>query len=135
MNLKVQRFGQGHGFYSEAMDGDYKCNFGQMVDEHGLFVCFTMERRDTLISEGTYSFSYYKSPANKAVVPLLHNVPGYDFIEIHIANYPHEVKGCTAVGLSIDVHKPMLISSGKAFNHLMDLLNLQTGTITYETLN
>lgn len=140
MNLQVKRFPQGHALYSEAMDIQdsssihYKANFGQMEDQNGNFICYTMERRGTLIPEGTYNFSYYKSPANKMVVLLLHNVPSFEFIEVHIANYPHEVKGCTAVGTNIDVHKPMLIGSGKAFMKLMDLLNMCAGNITYSTL-
>lgn len=138
MKLTVQRFEPGHPLYSEASDFHneeyYKATFGQLVDEQGRLICFTMERRDTLIPEGEYSFSYYKSPANKAVVPLLHAVPSFEYIEVHVANYPHEAKGCTAVGMGIDVHKPMLISSGKAFAALMDKLNMEAGTIKYETL-
>jgi len=133
MKLTVQRFPKGHPFYSDAMDGQYQAIFGQMLDENNELICYTMERRDTLTPEGTYPFTYYKSPANQAVVPLLHNIPGFEYVEVHIANFPHEVKGCTAVGVSIDVTKPMLVSSGKAFTKLMSLLNMEAGTITYET--
>lgn len=139
MNLIVQRFPIGHVFYSEAIDRhehcEYEAIFGQMYSEDIKFVCYTMERKDTLIAEGSYKFTYYKSPVNRMVVLLLHDVPGYEFIEVHIANYPHEIKGCTAVGTTIDVAKPMLIGSGRAFAKLMDLLDMEAGTITYTTIN
>jgi hypothetical protein len=46
-----------------------------------------------------YPYTKYKSPSNKTTVFLLHNVPGRSEIEIHIANYVRELKGCIAVGL------------------------------------
>lgn len=135
MNLKVQRFPEGHPLYSDAKDKEgYQATFGEMIDESSNHICYTMERRDTLTPEGCYPFTYYKSPANKTVVPLFHNIPGFSFVEVHIANYPFEVKGCTAVGTEINTFVPMLVSSGKAFAILMDFLNMNAGTITYETL-
>lgn len=61
------------------------------------FDCVTLERHDTLIPEGTYKVSLYNSPKNKCQVPLLH-VPGREFIEIHPANFEHQLEGCIAVG-------------------------------------
>ena len=136
MNLKVQRFPAGHKLYSDAHDNfDLQGTFGQLVDENGKLICYTLERRDTLIPEGTYPFTYYDSPANKMKVLLLSGVPGFTAIEVHIANFPHELKGCTAVGSTINVNVPQLVGSTIAFNSLMNLLAGSTGTITYETFN
>ncbi len=139
MNLKVQRFQPGHPLYCSSSvmhDGKaYRPVFGRMINpDTNEFLCYTMERYDTLIPEGTYNISYYNSPTNKAIVPLLHDVKGFEFIEMHIANYPYEIKGCTAVGLGINIEVPMLISSGKAFMNLMNKLNMETAKVTYEKL-
>lgn len=61
------------------------------------FDCVTLERHDTLIPEGTYKVTLYDSPHNKCKVPLL-EVPGRSFIEIHIANWETQLRGCIAVG-------------------------------------
>lgn len=135
MNIKIQRFPKGHLLYSEAKDSKgLQAIFGQMVSENGEFICYTMERKDTLIPQGRYTATYYNSPANNSIVPLLHNVPDFTFIEVHVANWPHELKGCTAVGLGINIQTPQLISSGKAFNKLMSFLNMKPVLFIYETL-
>ncbi len=156
-NLAVQRFAPTHPLFSDRKikheDRFYQANFGQLINEFGFVLNYTMERRDTLIPCGRYDYSLYYSPVNKHVVILLHNVPGHSFIELHIANYPYEVKGCTALGKIINVKTPMLQSSGLAFNQLMYLINTAfpnakhtivqgnkiipgdiLGTITYEQL-
>lgn len=144
LNLTVQRFDKGHPFYSDAIIentdinkgavGKFQAVFGQIIDDNHHRICYTMERLDTLIPEGTYPFTYYFSPLNKCNVVLLKDVPGFEFIELHVANFPYEVKGCTALGEQIDVSKPALIQSRNAFNYLMSVLDGQEGTITYETL-
>jgi hypothetical protein len=134
--MKVQRFSKGHPLYSEATDSvGIQPIFGQMVDESETRVCYTMERKDTLIPEGTYDFDFYFSPANKLKVPLLKNVPGFEYIEIHPANWPSQLKGCTAVGIGIFPDQAMLSQSVAAFTKLMNLLAGNPGKITYETLN
>lgn len=144
MNLIVQRFLPGHPLYSDAtitnsdpkhgVVGAFQATFGQMLDEKGNFIMYTLERRDTLTPEGTYPFGYYFSPANQRKVLLLENVPGFTSIEVHIANYPYELKGCTACGSAIIPGGPMVSGSTAAFNKLMSLLAGSTGTIKYESL-
>lgn len=158
MNFTTQRFYPGHACYSEAIaqhdNQDFKATFGRFVDANGAYIDFTMERRDTLIPEGTYKYSLYPSRSNKAVVLLLHDVPGFEFIEHHVANYPYELRGCTAHGLKLDVNMPSIEQSRTAFDSVMKLVKdanpeaiLSTigadgkliagtmiGTITYETL-
>lgn len=129
MNFNVQRFSNDHHLYSDAeiVHGDkkYQATFGQFINESGAFIDYTMERRDTLTPEGEYDYSLYHSPINKSIVILLHDVPGFEFIEHHIANWPYELKGCTSHGLSIDIKTPALISSGKAFMSIIHTIFLK----------
>lgn len=124
INYKVRRYPKGHALYSEAVimhTGDdgverpYQACFGCFVKQDGAASHYTMERLDTLIPEGVYDYSLYFSPANGLVVILLHNVPHYSFIEHHIANWPFQLKGCTAHGLGIEVRTPELLNSRLAF--------------------
>lgn len=50
-----------------------------------------------LVEPGVYPLSVYNSPKFKRDVLLL-DVPGHPFIEIHPADYAHELKGCFAPG-------------------------------------
>ena len=146
--FRVQRFAKGHPLYSDSVItnndpkrgavGTFKAVFGQFVTAGGEFIHYTMERADTLIKEGSYTYGFYDSPANKCKVILLMEDPDGNNIsarklEHHIANYPFELKGCTAHGMAIDVKKPMIASSGIAFHDLMKLAT-GPGVITYETL-
>lgn len=144
MNFTIQRFAPGHKFYTLitlSHEGkDYQCVFGQCLDEQGHFLHYTLERKDTLIAEGKYSYDLTYSPANKTIVPRLVTDPhDHDIstrmLEHHIANFPYELKGCCAHGKGIDVTKGMLTGSGIAFHELMALVEEDKGGyITYETL-
>lgn len=66
---------------------------------------FTIERSERHIGEtpvaipmGRYEMVLYKSPKRGYDVPLLKDVPGRDFIEIHIANKPEDLEGCIGLG-------------------------------------
>lgn len=69
---------------------------------------YSMERTAVAIPESTYSACLDKSPHLGYVCPHL-KVPERDMaaggdagIRIHIANEPRQIKGCIAIGLSID---------------------------------
>jgi hypothetical protein len=53
----------------------------------------------TAIPTGTYNVSLYDSPKHGRV-PLLHNVKGFDMIEIHVGNFPKDSLGCLLLGSS-----------------------------------
>ncbi len=153
LNFKVQRFYPGHHYYSEAAivhtNENFKATFGQLVNEEGEFIHFTMERRDTLIPEGIYAYCFYNSPVNGWVV-LLKDVPGFDYIEHHAANWPYQLKGCTAHGVSINIYVPALLNSKMVLNPWFEsvakasgkilagpagtIIDGDFGAITYETL-
>lgn len=145
MSLKVQRFDKYHPFYTDkvihntkadaGVVGDFNSVFGQLL-WNGVFVCFTMERKDTLIPEGEYDVTYHDSPSNHCVCPHIHSAscPAERYILIHIANWVFQLRGCTAVGLGINKDAPGLTMSGDAFKKLNALLNNQPTKIIYETL-
>lgn len=66
------------------------------------FDCVTLENNELEIPVGTYKVTLYDSPRFKMKVPLLHNVPGRNMIEIHPGNYEKDSKGCILVGETRD---------------------------------
>ena len=95
----------------ESLTGEMKYN--------GEFVCFTLERTSVSIPAGEYETHLEKSPHFGFVTPHI-TVPNRTYIEIHPANYPTQLKGCVAVGSSID--NGDLDNSKAAFDRLMVLL-------------
>lgn len=80
-----------------------KGTFGVLVKDNEP-VCDTVERpwvdnhnETSCIPVGIYEVIEYQSPT-KGNVWLLKDVPSRNFIEIHPANYAHELKGCIAPG-------------------------------------
>jgi hypothetical protein len=78
------------------------------------------------IPAGTYNWIKSWSPKHKMYVIRLLNVPGRGDIEIHIANFFHDLLGCIAVGIGIlDIDhdgEVDVTSSAIAFKALMDAL-------------
>ena len=142
MKLIVERFKKNHPSYTDKVilkDGKkYQSSFGRMILEDGTFLCYTLERRDTLISLGVRKFKFYNSPKNKAVVLLFEDEPGSGTyarkFEFHIANYAYELEGCTAGGVSINMEVPALSQSKAAFQKVMKLVNNIEGTIEHKYL-
>lgn len=96
------------------------CTFGVMFID-GFYQCLTLENTHKIIPAGEYDITFYDSPHNKTLVPLLMNVPGRSEIEIHIANFFSELEGCIAVGTIKDL--TMLMNSQAAFGTLMAKLD------------
>lgn len=139
MILEVERFKKGHPLFSDALiklqDKFYGSVFGQlMADEK--FVCYTMERLDTLIAEGEYNITYHNSPSNKAICPHLYSATCAKsrYILMHVANFAYQLKGCTALGIGIDLKTPSLISSKIAFEKVTKLFDNKPLTIKYTSL-
>ena len=86
MRLHLQRFPPG----PEATEGRL------VVD--GADFCATLEPQ-TPIPAGTYPVTLYHSPRFGREVPLLHDVPGHTFIEIHCGNSALDTKNCVLVAL------------------------------------
>ncbi len=83
---------------------------------NGVFECDTLENRDLCIPLGTYPVQIYDSPHAGHPVPILENVPGRDYIEIHCGNLSQDCKGCILLGQSYT--QDSLVDSRLAFDHL-----------------
>ena len=57
----------------------------------------------TCIPTGTYNVTSYYSTKNGRNVPLLNNVTGYQYVEIHQGNFPKDTDGCLLLGVGEDV--------------------------------
>jgi len=101
----------------------------------GVFECFSLEPTDrgltsdmtlsqiraikiqnkTAIPTGRYQVIKFNSPKhNNQAVPLLENVTGFAFIEIHVGNFPKDTDGCLLLGTEKDVDK--VLNSKVAIN-------------------
>jgi len=73
-------------------------------------LAFTVEDQDRRLEEGNgklygrtaiplgrYKMTLYQSPKH-GLVPLLHDVPGFTYIEMHKANDAEDLLGCVGVG-------------------------------------
>jgi hypothetical protein len=56
----------------------------------------------TCIPAGTYKVGAYFSPKHQRQVPLLENVPDFEYVEIHAGNYPSDTNGCLLLGDTVD---------------------------------
>ena len=86
---------------------------------NGVYRYRTLENNEKKIIPGNFSVSFYSSPKFHMLVPLL-AVPDREYIEIHPANYPSQLEGCIAVGMSKT--DEILQDSRNAFFALMKTL-------------
>lgn len=89
---------------------------------NGYFECFTLENSYRIVNQGKYEIEFYNSPKNKMVVPQLKNVVNRENIQIHPANWYHELEGCIAVGTMMD--KNRMWNSRVAFQKMMEKFKL-----------
>lgn len=103
-----------------------KSTIGEMYVDT-LFQCFTLEDRirakkvpgETAIPEGRYEVTFTYSDKYKKKMPILVDVPNFQYIRIHIGNYPKDTMGCILVGLAKDPKvQDKIIQSTDAFNAL-----------------
>lgn len=106
MNIKVFRdeFSNGLSQYGE-------------IHINGIKFCESLENATLLIPSGNYKGKIYLSPHFGYHVILIQNVSGREFIEMHKANWYHQLKGCIAPGM---VRTQDGIGQSKiAFDHIM----------------
>ena len=89
--------------------------FGDMV-YNAEWICFTMERTAVAIPVGVYR-GYKRDSAHFGMRVVGIDVPNRTDIEIHPANWPHQLDGCIAVGESIG--NDALDNSRSAFQKMM----------------
>lgn len=74
-----------------------------LLDLDGVFFCYTIELphgtvKPCCIPAATYRYKFAWSNHFQKMLPHILGVPGFTDIEIHIANYPEDIKGCCGVG-------------------------------------
>ena len=84
------------------------------IDENSKRECFTLEptiRHDkdsrgiVAIPEGRYEVTMYDSPHFKMRVPILSDIPGHSYVEIHPGNFPTDTRDCILPGVERDEDK------------------------------
>lgn len=96
------------------------------LDIDGVFQCYTLERRDVQIPEGTYPVTIQYSPKFQRNMPHIDDVPGRTAIEIHWGNYIEDTDGCVLVG-EHKIDADFIGNSIKAFNELYAKLETVIG--------
>lgn len=100
-----------------------KSTIGDLLMD-GVFQCFVLEptcRKQEgvklAIPAGKYELALYDSPKNRRSVPLLKEVPGHSFVEIHIGNAPKDTEDCLLPGR---LKEPDFVGESElAFNKLL----------------
>jgi hypothetical protein len=112
---------------------------------HGLwtmpgFSCFTCENLLLSIPEGLFEVTLDVGTHINYLSPHIHCLErdhaaryGDAGIRVHIANWPHELKGCIAPGLKQTSEGVMY--SEAAFSKIMDILRPVTETILLDVFN
>lgn len=83
----------------------------------------------TAIPIGHYNVTLFTSPKHGPNTPLLHNVPGFDMVEIHNGNYVSNSSACLLVGSGHT--KNMVTNSRVTLERLKDELK-KYNTITIQ---
>ena len=73
-------------------------NPGETLGELWIRECYTLEPSASAIPQGRYRVTLYDSPRFGMKVPILNDVPGHTFIEIHPGNTAADTHGCILVG-------------------------------------
>lgn len=94
--------------------------FGHLTCDGDKFTCVTLENHLLNIPVGTYKVIMYNSPEWGYKVPMLTDVPGRNYIEIHCGNWETNSKGCILVGMCREGFA--IDNSKSAFNSLIKVL-------------
>ena len=102
--------------------------YGEMLREDGSHVAYTCERSENdktnpCIPENIYLLERYNSPKHGPNTWQFMDVSGRTYIQIHIANWPSQLLGCIALGVSFgdtpDESEHGVLSSGVAVGRFM----------------
>lgn len=106
MEIQVNRIARKDGYTIGRMslNGEYFCDTLEDTDR-GLNssmqeseILAKKVKAQTAIPTGKYDVILSFSPRFKRVLPLLLNVPGYQYIRVHNGNRPDSTEGCLLVG-------------------------------------
>lgn len=100
----------------------YNATFSDVYLDGQALGLFGLENTELMIPIGEYEADVYLSPkAHGFPVLLLKNVPDRSYIEMHPANWPHQLEGCIAPGKLKDVAS--VHQSKWAFDSIMHRLS------------
>ena len=128
MEIRVKRIARKDGYTIGKMyiNGAYFCDTLEDTDR-GLKSTMSVDeilarkvKAQTAIPTGKYDVILTFSPKFKRVLPLLLNVPGYQYIRVHHGNLPSSTDGCLLVGEN--KIKGQIINSRATLEKLMSVL-------------
>lgn len=128
MEIRVKRIARKDGYTIGRMslNGSYFCDTLEDTDR-GLKSTMSEEeilskkrKGITAIPTGEYDVILTFSPKFKRVLPLLLNVPGYQYIRVHHGNLPSSTDGCLLVGEN--KVKGQIVNSRATLEKLMSVL-------------
>lgn len=128
MEIQVNRIARKDGYTIGRMslNGVYFCDTLEDTDR-GLNAAMSVDeilskkrKGITAIPTGKYDVILTFSPRFKRVLPLLLNVPGYQYIRVHNGNRPDSTEGCLLVGEN--KVKGQVINSRATLERLMSVL-------------
>jgi Family of unknown function (DUF5675) len=96
------------------------CTFGELSNENGDLICYTLERPEVQIPPGQYNIEMTWSPRFNRPLPLLDGTSPRTDIRIHSGNWPRDTEGCILVGLQLGSN--MLCQSQAALGPLVTLI-------------
>lgn len=128
MEIQVNRIARKDGYTIGRMslNGVYFCDTLEDTDRSlnaamSLDEILSKKRKGiTAIPTGKYDVILTFSPKFKRVLPLLLNVPGYQYIRVHHGNLPSSTDGCLLVGEN--KVKGQIINSRATLEKLMSIL-------------
>jgi len=128
MEIRVKRIARKDGYTIGKMyiNGAYFCDTLEdtdrgLKDTMQVNEILTKKRKGvTAIPTGKYDVVLTFSPKFKRVLPLLLNVPGYQYIRVHHGNLPSSTDGCLLVGEN--KIKGQIINSRATLEKLMSVL-------------
>jgi hypothetical protein len=89
------------------------------------------ERGVSCIKEGTYECKLLFSQSRKMRLYWLQRVPGREAVQIHIGNFPKDIRGCILVGE--ERGKDQVVHSKRAFEKFMERMKGQDFFLTIES--
>ena len=105
------------------------------IDENPTRICYILEpttragtdpRGIIAIPTGRYEVTLYNSPKHGRIVPILNNIPGHNYVEIHTGNTEVDTLDCLLPGLTMAVDD--VGQSIDAFNILFPLIDKELNT-------
>lgn len=128
MEIRVKRIARKDGYTIGKMyiNGAYFCDTLEDTDrglKDTMQVSEILARKvkaQTAIPTGKYEVILTYSLKFKRVLPLLLNVPGYQFIRVHNGNRPDSTEGCLLVGEN--KAKGQVLNSRATLEKLMSVL-------------